>query len=425
MHKVLERQIKRFFGTLDLAKLPPGWPAFLCTISDAYSHADDDRALLTRSLELSSEEFAEVNKQLLSENVIVERKVKERTEELGMERLKLEEVARHMDTGAILLGLDGRPLLVNPAARRILDASDERTIVDTLTRKCNTIPVADHVRRSLAGETVDVPEAALGDRTLALAFVSLRRERGVFGALLWIRDITEQKTLEVAKSSFMAIASHEMRTPLTVIRGSAELLFNNEIVQGSDALKTDVARIQSSAVRLLGIVNDFLDVQSIEENKIPLHRETADMAALLSDIVADLSGLAAQKGISLAMKKPPVPCPPVLVDKGRLRQICTNLIGNAIHYTSKGGVMVWLENTPAAVKIFFEDSGAGISPEDQAMLFKKFGTGKTFLKSKEYGSGLGLYISSILARNMGGEVKLEKSEVGVGSVFSLTLPLAT
>ena len=114
--------------------------------------------------------------------------------------------------------------------------------------------------------------------------------------------------------------------------------------------------------------------------------------------------------------------PHFTLDRGRLEQILVNIISNAIHYTEKGNITIYLEDAEKEIKIYFKDTGIGINKEDQIDLFKKFGTGKSFIKTKEYGSGLGLYISSFLANMMGIVVKLEESEVGIGSTFSVTLP---
>ena len=105
-----------------------------------------------------------------------------------------------------------------------------------------------------------------------------------------------------------------------------------------------------------------------------------------------------------------------------MQQICINVISNAIHYTNEGGVYVKIQQDGDAFRIIFKDTGIGISPEDQVGLFQKFHTSKTFLRSKEYGSGLGLYISNMLAKYMGFSLNLTTSAVGVGTVFTLTIP---
>ena len=187
--------------------------------------------------------------------------------------------------------------------------------------------------------------------------------------------------------------------------------------------KKEIESILRNATRLLGVVNDFMDVQNLETKRVFLTLEPIDIVNVLEETVADLSELAAEKNIFLTLRKPSVVIPPLNLDKSRLQQIYVNLIGNAIHYTEQGGVTIFADNQDNAVKIVFQDTGIGMDPEDQKRLFKKFATGKVFLHSKEYGSGLGLYISKLLTNMMGGALKLERSGVGAGSVFSLTFPL--
>ncbi|HEY4521116.1 MAG TPA: PAS domain-containing sensor histidine kinase [Candidatus Paceibacterota bacterium] len=423
MHRILERQIKKYAAGQSAHDAPPEWQTLLHAVSDTYEHADEDRALLLRSLELSSKEFAVINERLRSEHDIIEQEVRDRTQELEYERTKLSEIAQHMATGAILLNVQGKPTFVNSAALELLSARPEDNVIHVLSQRFPSMLVDKKIQESLLGNSTTVPEAELNNRVCAVSFVSLRNESNIFGTLIWIDDITSQKLLERAKDQFLAIASHEMRTPLAVIRGNAELLLEEPGIANSAELHDETESIIKSAVRLLNIVNDFLDVQSFDQGRIALKIERVDAKALLTETINDLSKLASDKGLSLKLVASSDDIPSVYLDPYRLQQIFINLISNAIHYTQAGGVVVYVERDETTVRILFEDTGIGISPEDQPRLFKKFETSNTFLRSREYGSGLGLYISNILTQSMGGTLKLDRSEVGRGSTFSLTLPL--
>jgi signal transduction histidine kinase len=196
-------------------------------------------------------------------------------------------------------------------------------------------------------------------------------------------------------------------------------------VKDNDGVKAQIESIIKSSVRLLSIVNDFLDVQNMEKNSLTLKIEPVDIPKLLADTVTDLMPLAQKRGLALTFDRSSVPpsLSTLLFDKYRLQQILTNLISNAIHYTEKGSVDVSVATSGDTFKVLFKDTGIGISDEEKTRLFKKFSSGKAFLHSREYGSGLGLYISKFLARLMGGDLVLEKSEMGMGSTFVLTLPL--
>lgn len=243
--------------------------------------------------------------------------------------------------------------------------------------------------------------------------------------------IAEQKLLAQSKSNFMAIASHEMRTPLTIIRGNAELLLQSikPTVKNEETIKF-LSGIRRNSIRLLDILHDFIDVMHMEESRVELNKETFDPVKMVREVVADMGSIAAEKKLSIQFEEPNMPIPMITADVGKTRQVIVNLIGNAVHYTEKGGVTVSLgtvdEPNGKFVKICVTDTGVGIPPESQAMLFQKFSTvSKTFLRTKEYGSGLGLYISKAFVEAMGGSIRLEKSIPGEGSTFCVLLPAVT
>lgn len=427
MHKVIERQIQRFLGEKGIEDMSEECKSLFQAISDTYNHFDNDRSLLLRSLDLSSEEFAEINKKLKSENEIIEEKVKIRTQELEYEKTKLNEIAQHMTTGAILLDKNGQVTFVNVAANKFLNITDINKSIDILAECFASVPIKENIDKSIKGESINIPEAEAMGKIFSISFASLKNETGTMGALIWLNDITVQKLLERSKSQFVEIAAHEMRTPLTIIRGDAELMLEDledKDVYDNDELKTNAESILKSVVRLLNIANDFLDVQNLEENKVFLDKTPVDIVKILEDIIPDLSNLAKEKNLYLVFNKPSFSIPLFNMDQSRLQQVYINLISNAIHYTIKGGVTISFENNgDAGIKIIFEDTGIGIHSEEQTRLFRKFETGKQFMHNKYYGSGLGLYICKLLCNLMGINIKLEKSEVGKGSVFSLTFPL--
>ncbi|MCL4427090.1 PAS domain-containing sensor histidine kinase [Patescibacteria group bacterium] len=425
MNRVLERQIKRYLGDAKRESLPEDWKNLLQAVSDTYDHADDDRTLLLHSLDLSSQEFAEINKKLQSQNEIVEEKVQQRTQELDYERVKLNTIAQHMDTGAILLDKDGKVSFVNIAATRFLHIVSDTQALDKLTNHFPDFPIADYVYRVMQGESTNIPEAEAHGKIYAVSFTSLKDESSTAGALIWLQDITAQKMLERSKNQFLEIAAHEMRTPLSIIRGNAELMLEDDQVKNNEELTYDSKSILRNAVRLLSIANDFLDVQRLEEGKLALDNKPVDIFQTLRDTVRDMLPLAQEKNLSLTFNEPLFSLPPLMLDVARLQQIYVNLMSNAIHYTASGGITIAAEQNSDLVKLTFTDTGSGISPEEQTQLFKKFIAGKQFMHNKEYGSGLGLYISKLLADLMGIDVRLERSEEGKGSVFSLTFPLAT
>ncbi len=425
MHRALERQMKRYFGSMTI---PSQWKAFLDSINTTYVHFDEDRMLLDHSLELSSKEFLEVNKQLAHEKEIIEQKVKERTFELEYEKKKLYEITQNMTVGAILLDSGGRVVFVNKVAENILDCSNMRLgeVSNKFYTAFSSVSAKEKLDKCIAGEPSEILEAGYNNKIFQILFRCIASGNSS-EHLIWIQDITQAVLLERAKKEFIAIASHEMRTPLAIIRGQVELLLADPAIKSATQDIEDKLRsIYNSSIRLLYIVNDFLDITWLEEKKIVFRKENFAITPLIEEVISDIKKMAEQKNISLTFHKPETSLPNVLANRERLLQVVLNLIANAIQYTEKGSITVdVLREGTYFLKVLIKDTGIGIEPEKQSSLFQKFQiTGKVFMKSKEYGSGMGLYITKLLIEQMGGSVKLEESRVGEGSTFSFTVPIA-
>ncbi len=358
----------------------------------------------------------------------VEAKVEQRTHELMEEKAQLLASINSLPLGFILFDTAGIVLLSNNRIRE-LSPRDDATLASIGGRFVPAIDVREFGRCMDEKKSYELSETVLGERSFRIMGTPVvlsepDKSDTTIGSVMLLEDITKERSLEQSKNVFLAMAAHEMRTPLTIIRGNAELLLDEPIVGTNAGLKTQLESMLRSTVRLLAIVNDFLDVQGLEGGRIPLRLEPVDISALLAETVKDLLPLAQKKGLTLTLIVPPDPgIPAVTMDKYRLQQIFTNLIGNAIHYTEQGSITITPQKREKQVTVLFEDTGIGISSEEQERLFKKFEVGRMFIRSKEYGSGLGLYIGRFLAHLMGGDLTLEKSEVGKGSVFRLTVPL--
>lgn len=243
---------------------------------------------------------------------------------------------------------------------------------------------------------------------------------------------TIRKNLEVAnanlreldklKDEFVSVASHELRTPMTAIRGLISMIFEGDYGEVSENLKGPLSDISKSTQRLIVLVNDILNVSRIETGKLKLALTYFDISPVISEMGEQLMPIAIEKGLTLAIVKNQ----PAMVqaDKDKLREILNNLIGNALKFTESGEVAVSWAADEDEVKVFIKDSGIGISAEEQMKLFGKFKQITTQQVGKPSGSGLGLYISRELARKMGGELWIEESKFRRGSIFAFSLPRA-
>lgn len=230
------------------------------------------------------------------------------------------------------------------------------------------------------------------------------------------------------KDDFLATISHELRTPLNSILGFSDVLQSAPNLD--DRQKRYVANILSSGQSLMVQINDLLDLAKIESGKMELHLSEVRLADLLEAQVQQIMPLADRKNIELRIDQPTDPLPTLTQDRGKVTQILTNLLSNALKFTPEGGrVRVSSAvSDPETVEFSVEDNGIGIPLQEQEHIFEKFRQGSTVpggrdhVKREYEGTGLGLSIVRELARLMGGDVSVV-SEFGRGSRFNVRLPL--
>src|SRR4029079_3320973 len=225
-----------------------------------------------------------------------------------------------------------------------------------------------------------------------------------------------------AKSEFLANMSHEIRTPMNGVLGMTELL---TVTPLSPHQRKLVHSIRRSADALVALINDILDFSKVEAGRLELEHIDFDLRDVLEETVDLLSTTAHGKGLELVCVIPPGAPVRFRGDPWRLRQIATNLVGNAIKFTERGGVVVRLSPSDAergAVSFQVEDTGIGIAPEVLPRLFQSSTQADGSVTRRYGGTGLGLAIVKQLCLLMGGDVTAE-SRLGQGSTFRCTVPL--
>jgi signal transduction histidine kinase len=230
------------------------------------------------------------------------------------------------------------------------------------------------------------------------------------------------RELSEMKEEFLALTTHDLRSPLTVISGVISFFTSGRLGELSPEQKNMVSMMERNTQSLIELVNDLLDASKLESGTMRLDMASIDLRSVLDELRETMEPLAKEKGIAL-VEALPKNLPSVEADRTKLRRIIVNLLSNALKFTQKGGrVEVRAERQDDWVRVSVSDTGVGIAPEDVARLFDKYEQARSRATRGEKGTGLGLYITRQLVELHGGEIKVE-SQPGKGSTFSFTLSI--
>jgi PAS domain S-box-containing protein len=246
-------------------------------------------------------------------------------------------------------------------------------------------------------------------------------EGAATGSIVVCRDITKQLEAEEMKRQLINIATHELRAPITGIKGYLEMILDGETGQipkeTSDMLK-EISQINQ---RLANLVDDLLNVGRIEEGRIEVKPAAFEYNPLISQTIGEMTIQAKNKGLQLIFT--PTGSNMIFADKEKTREVLINLLSNAIKYTTKGEVKVEISRNNKEVLTIISDTGIGMSQEEQSHLFEKFYRARNETTRSVPGTGLGLWIVREILRLQKGNIKVE-SQKGVGTKVSFTLPIA-
>ncbi|WP_435011339.1 PAS domain-containing protein [Tundrisphaera lichenicola] len=419
------------------------------------SRDPEGRAIRMAGVNIDITEKKEAEAQIRRLNEDLERRVAERTADLALANALLREGEERFrgafDAAAIgvaLVAPDGRWLQVNDSVCQIVGYSEADLLgrsFQEITHPDDLETDLDQVRRVLAGEIRSFQMEKRyfhrdGHVVWVLLSVSLVRdaEGSPLHFVSQIQDITERKRFEAellaardqamaatrAKAEFLANMSHEIRTPMNGVIGMTELLLDTQL----DDLQRDYSEtIRSSGEALLTVINDILDFSKIEAGKLSLEATGFGLRTLMEEVSDLLAPRAHQKGLELICRVDPEVPDRLVGDPGRIRQILTNLAGNAVKFTDKGEVvlearLIGKDEGRATFKVFVHDTGVGIPEDRQAEVFESFTQVDGGSNRRFGGTGLGLTICRSLVGMMGGTIGLE-SRPGRGSTFWFELRL--
>ncbi len=331
---------------------------------------------------------------------------------LEAERDEMQDLIDCMKEAVIVLTEDARVLRANRAAIELLDFPGpvDFAPIGTLIRQ----PALRSLLETAVIRPFAAREVTQGDRTL----ITSASPVGGGGAVVTFLDVTEIRRLEMVRRDFVANASHELKTPLTAMRGFAETLLEDD---PPEQLKKDfLGSIRANTLRLQRLVDDLLDLSRLESGGWLPREEDIRVAEVVEDIWNELEMMAVAKDLGFRMDGDAL----VTADSQGLEQVLKNLINNAIRYTPEGGfIEVEISDEPLQTKVTVRDTGIGIPSSALNRIFERFYRVDPARSRAEGGTGLGLAIVRHLVHAMGGDVWAE-SELGRGTSITLTLPKA-
>ena len=233
----------------------------------------------------------------------------------------------------------------------------------------------------------------------------------------------ELERLDRAKTEFLSIASHQLRTPLTAIKGYISMILEKSYGKVPEKIRKPLGNVFTSNERLVKLVNDLLSVTRIESGRMEIKFEKGSLEDVISSVVDELKIKAKERNLYLKWEKPKIPLPKISIDKDKIRQVILNLIDNAIKYTEKGGVTIETRRMNSELRIKVSDTGVGMEKGEIDILFEVMTRGRAGMRLWTEGTGLGLYIARKFVEMHQGKVWAESPGKDKGSTFYIELPV--
>lgn len=384
--------------------------------------------LMANSLEQTLKDLREINREL-------DQRVADRTHELSEALLREQaetgrnrSILQSITDSVLVFDPQNRLTLTNPPFNQLVGKTLPEIMGQSmLTLLGNAVSVQQQKMIEALFERPDAAKPVQIDydrKVLLLNLAPVLLESGqAIGTVAVLRDVTQEVQLSRMKNTFLAMASHELRTPVSVIFGITEILQQKVFGPLNDKQQEVVTRLMGNVQKLIVLVKDLLDHTKLEAGMLIIHRAAFSLNELMSTLREATQGAATAKGLQLVTQIEP-DLPEVLVgDSQRMYQILENLVTNAIKFTETGQIQVrFYKFDPTHWAIEVRDTGSGIDSEAGAHIFEPFWQADSSISREHGGVGLGLAIVQQLVGLMDGKIRME-SKLGAGSTFSIVMPL--
>lgn len=360
--------------------------------------------------------------------------------QIAEEKNKAEILLSSIGEGVYAVDKDLKLIFVNSAVEKLTGWLSEEVAGQ---RYSEVLPLLDKDKKPIAPEERPLKQVLNSGKTISRSqgYFLERRDKTSFpiafttaaiynaqgkitGAIVAFRDKTAELEVEEMKKELISIATHELRAPITGMKGYLEMILEGQTGQVPAETQEVVSEVWQINENLAILVDDLLNVSRLEQGRMQFNLQPIDAAEQIEATLKTFQAQAKKKNLKLEFQKPTKPLPQILADPERYNQVLINLVSNALKYTIQGKVVVVLALDRAGryLETQISDSGVGISGQDQKHLFEKFYRIKNAKTRQVSGTGLGLWICKQIAQRMSGKIRV-RSQEGVGSTFSFNLPV--
>ncbi len=341
--------------------------------------------------------------------------------ELSGSQNKLKAILSSMTEGVVAVDSKENIILFNSAAENFLALKEKDVMGRNFIERIRQPEIVEALRSAISGETALERQAMILSPKKRTLLVAVNRMEGG-GAVAVLNDITRMKQLEELRSEFTANVSHELKTPLTAIKASAETLLEGAIDDKENNINF-VKQISRHAERLSFLIDDILELSSLEGKKRPDNARAVEIIGVIDQAIEELSSKIHQKKISTSVELHPGSST-VICDQDQILRVFINLLDNAVKYNDPGGsVKITSSDEGDLTRFSVEDTGIGIEEKHLPRIFERFYTVDRARSREMGGTGLGLAIAKHIVELNGGRISVS-SRPGKGSVFSFTLKKA-
>jgi signal transduction histidine kinase len=349
--------------------------------------------------------------------------------ELANEKSRTQTIIQCMGDGLLVTNRDRQVVLCNPAGRRLLKVKRPLQVGEPLAHVASCPEFIEIVESTMSLKeeqemmAKELSPRSPSDSVLMANCAPIRDEKGqIMGVVTVLRDITELKELDKAKSTFVSMVAHELRAPLAAIEGYLDVMLDGVGVDDPQKIHKILERSRDRTHGLLALINDLLAISRMQSGRLAREKEKLQLSALLKEIVELIKGEAIERQIDLQVETPEE-LPLISANREDLTRVFTNLVDNAIKYNRKDGkVLVRAQANDAFIQVEVQDTGLGIPQQEVEKIFDEFYRVKSQETQGITGTGLGLSIAKKILEAHNGHIEVE-SKIRQGSTFRVLLPI--